>query len=401
MASPRKRSLLVLGSTGSVGRSTLEVVRAHPGRFSVAALVARTSVEVLVQQAREFRPGAVALVDPEAAEEARRALSGSGVDVRSGLRGVLSLFDDPGADAALVGVSGAAGLASTAESVRRGMRVALANKESLVMAGPHLLAEAARTGAEILPVDSEHSAVAQALMAGRREEVRRVLLTASGGALRDVPLDRLGEATPEAALRHPNWSMGKRITVDSATLVNKALEVVEAVHLFGVAPEQVEVVLHRQSVVHSMVEFRDGSVIAQLGRPDMRLPILWALSHPERPDWPAFRLDLADIARLDFEAPDGARYPGLELGYRAAREGGVAGAVLNAADEAAVDLFLRGRIRFTDICPLVAGALDRAARGAAAAPRGEGLEAFLGRAATADAEARRVVEEAARSLGRA
>ncbi len=400
MSSPRKRSVLVLGSTGSIGRSALEVIRAHPDRFEVAALAARGSAADLVEQARAVRPRAVALLEPEAAAEAREALRTSGVEVREGLPGILSLFDDPGGDAALVGVSGAAGLAGTVEAVRRGMRVALANKESLVVAGPHLLAEAARTGAEILPVDSEHSAVAQALLAGRREEVRRVLLTASGGALRDMPLDRLPAARPEDALRHPTWRMGRRITVDSATLINKALEVVEAVHLFRLPPERVEVVLHRQSVVHSMVEFRDGSVVAQMGRPDMRLPILWALAHPDRPDCPDIRLDLADIARLDFAAPDPRRYPGLALGYRAAREGGVAGAVLNAADERAVELFLEGRIAFTDIARLVGEALD-AARREDPGPEGEGLDAFLLKAQIADAAARRRVEEGAAALGRA
>jgi 1-deoxy-D-xylulose-5-phosphate reductoisomerase len=266
------------------------------------------------------------------------------------------------------------------------------------MAGPHLLRAAARTGAEILPVDSEHCAVAQAMRAGKLGEVRRVLLTASGGALRDVPLARLRDARPGDALRHPTWKMGRRITIDSATLMNKALEIVEAVHLFGIPAEKVEVVLHRQSVVHSMVEFRDGSVVAQLGRPDMRLPILWALAHPDRPDAPEFRLDLADVGRLDFAAPDPARYPALALGWDAARRGGAAGAVLNAADERAVELFLEGRIRFTDIAPLVAAALRRVPAGEG--PRGEGLAAFLGRARAADAAARLFVDGAAPARGR-
>jgi 1-deoxy-D-xylulose-5-phosphate reductoisomerase len=347
---------------------------------------------------REFRPKAAALLDPAAAAEARRALRGGKVDLREGLEGILSLFDRPGADTALVGISGAAGLSSTVEAVGRGMRVALANKESLVMAGPQLLRAAARTGAEILPVDSEHSAVAQAMLAGRRDEVRRILLTASGGALRDMPLARLRDARPGDALRHPTWKMGRRITVDSATLMNKSLEVLEAVHLFGLPPEAVEVVLHRQSFVHSMVEFRDGSVIAQMGRPDMRLPILWALAHPDRPDWPQFRLDLADMGRLDFAEPDPERYPALALGWEAARRGGVAGAVLNAADERAVELFLEGRIRFTDIAPLVASALRGVPAGIA--PRGEGLVPFLVRARAADAAARSAVDARASAHGR-
>ena len=398
MARKRKRSVLVLGSTGSIGRSALEVIRAHPDLFTVAGRAARGSVETFAAQVREFRPRAAALLEGDAAASARKLLRGVKCDLREGLEGILSLFEDPGADTALVGIAGAAGLSSTVEAIRHGMRVALANKESLVMAGPRLLRAAARTGAEILPVDSEHCAVAQAMLAGRREEVRRVLLTASGGALRDVPLDRLRDARPEDALRHPNWKMGRRITIDSATLVNKALEVVEAVNLFGLPPDRVEVVLHRQSVVHSMVEFRDGSVLAQLGKPDMRLPILWALAHPGRPDAPGFRLDLADIARLDFAAPDPRRYPALALGWRAARAGGVAGAVLNAADERAVELFLEGRIRFTDIAPLVAGALDRVPAGDE--PRDASLDAFLEDARAADAAARRTVDALAPAQGR-
>ncbi len=347
------RSVLVFGSTGSIGKSTLAVIREHPGRFRVAGLAAHQRAADIVSQWREFRPPAIALVDRAAADEARRALHGEPVEVREGEEGLVSLLDSPGCDTVLAGIAGAAGLASTFEAVRRGKRVAIANKESLVMAGPLLLAEARRSGAEILPVDSEHCAVAQAMLAGRREEVRRVLLTASGGALRDRPLESLRDATAMDALRHPTWKMGVRITIDSATLMNKALEVVEAVHLFGLPPERVEVVLHAQSIVHSMVEFRDGSVIAQLGRPDMRLPILWALAHPERPEVPGFRLEVSDLARLDFAAPDPRRYPALALGYAAAGAGGTAGAVLNAADERAVEAFVGGGIRFTDVARLV------------------------------------------------
>ncbi len=392
------RSVLVLGSTGSIGRSTLAVLGAHGRRFRLAGLVARASAAALVEQWREFRPPLVGLLDRDGAAEARRLLAGEPVEVREGVDGILSMIRREIADTVVVGVSGAAGLASTAEAVRRGLRVALANKESLVIAGPHLLAAAAASGAEILPVDSEHCAVAQALRAGRREEVLRILLTASGGALRDVPLADLAAATPEDALRHPTWRMGARITVDSATLMNKALEVIEAVHLFGLRPDQVEVVLHAQSVVHSMVEFRDGSVIAQLGRPDMRLPLLWALAHPDRPEEPDFRWDVRQMARLDFAAPDAARYPGLALGYEAARRGDLAGAVLNAADERAVELFLGRRIPFTSIVPLVRDALDECAPPGEAPPstsRGEALEGFLARAAAADAAARAAVDRRA------
>jgi 1-deoxy-D-xylulose-5-phosphate reductoisomerase len=388
------RPVLVLGSTGSIGRSALAVLREHRDRFAVAGLAARSRAEEVAADWREFRPPAVALEEPAAAARLRGLLAGEPVEILEGSGGILDLIRrlDPAAGGTvLVGISGAAGLASTAAAVRRGLRVALANKESLVMAGPALLAEAARTGASILPVDSEHCAVAQAMLAGRREEVRRVLLTASGGALRDRPLATLRDATPADALKHPTWSMGPRITVDSATLVNKALEIVEAVHLFGLPPARVEVVLHAQSFVHSLVEFRDGSVIAQLGRPDMRLPILWALAHPERPEVPGFRLRVEEMARLDFAAPDPARYPGLALGWRAAEAGGLAGAVLNAADERAVELFLEGRVRFTDIAGLVARALDAVP---AAPSAGAGLDAWLDAAAAADAGARAGVDAA-------
>jgi 1-deoxy-D-xylulose-5-phosphate reductoisomerase len=387
------RSVLVLGSTGSIGRSALQVIFDHRERFRVGGLVARSNARVLADQWRATRPPVVALLNPVAAEDARELLHGEPVEVREGLDGVLSLVDPAVADSVVVGIAGAAGLTATAAAVRAGLRVALANKESLVMAGPALLAEATRTGASILPVDSEHCAVAQALLAGRREEVRRILLTASGGALRGRPIADLSTATPADALLHPTWSMGRRITIDSATLINKALEVLEAVHLFGIAADQVEVVLHAQSVVHSMVEFRDGSVIAQMGRPDMRLPILWALAHPDRIDYPAFRFDPRETSRLDFAAPDPERYPGLALGYEAHRRGGLAGAVLNAADERAVELFLEGRIRFTDIVPLVAAVLrddDLTAFPGGVAPAD--LDAFLTAAFQADGRARAAVD---------
>jgi 1-deoxy-D-xylulose-5-phosphate reductoisomerase len=391
-----QRPVLVLGSTGSIGRSALAVLREHPDRFTVAGLAARERAEDVAAQWREFRPAAVAMEDPAAAARLRGLLRDEPVEVLEGTAGVLALIkrlDPREGGTVLVGIAGAAGLSSTAAAVRRGLRVALANKESLVMAGPALLAEARRTGASILPVDSEHCAVAQAMLAGRREEVRRVLLTASGGALRDVPVAALRDATPADALRHPTWAMGRRITVDSATLLNKALEIVEAVHLFELPPDRVEVVLHAQSVVHSLVEFRDGSVMAQLGRPDMRLPILWALAHPERPDVPAFRLEVAAMARLDFAVPDPDRYPGLALGWKAASRGGLAGAVLNAADERAVELFLEGRVRFTDIATLVGRALDAVAPEAPAPDAG--LDAWLAAAAGADAAARAAVDAGA------
>jgi 1-deoxy-D-xylulose-5-phosphate reductoisomerase len=366
----------------------------------VAGLAARASADVLIEQWREFRPPVMAVVNPQAADAVRSALAGEDVKVLEGPEALEAMLDEDEVDVVLQGVAGAAGLASTAEAVARGIDVALANKESLVLAGPHLLAEAERTGSEILPVDSEHCAIAQALRAGRLDEVHRIFLTASGGALRDRPLDDLATATAEDALRHPTWSMGRRITIDSATLMNKALEVLEAVHLFGVPASSIEVVLHAQSVVHSMVEFRDGSVLAQLGKPDMRVPILWALAHPDRPDYPDFRLDIRDMARLDFDTPDPDRYPALELGYRAAERGDIAGAVLNAADERAVQLFLEGRVGFTEIAKLVGDVLDELVPERVSSDDDEeSLEEFLNRATAADAAARDAVARRALPAG--
>jgi len=387
------RSVLVLGSTGSIGKSTLEVIRSHGDRFRVVGLAARGSADLLIRQWQEFRPPVLAVVNPQAADVVRQALKDEPVEIFEGHGALEALFDAQSADVVLQGIAGAAGLSSTAEAVARGIDVALANKESLVMAGPHLLAEAARTGSNIVPVDSEHCAIAQAMQAGQPHEVHRIILTASGGALRDRPLEDLASATVEDALKHPTWRMGRRITIDSATLMNKALEVVEAVHLFGVPASAVEVILHAQSVVHSMVEFRDGSVMAQLGQPDMRVPILWALAHPERPDYPEFRFDLSAMSRLDFSEPDPVRFPALALGYRAAERGDVAGAVLNAADERAVQLFLDGEIRFTDIARLVSAVLDELTpEGHTPAVDGnETLAEFLHRALAADAAARDAV----------
>jgi 1-deoxy-D-xylulose-5-phosphate reductoisomerase len=264
----------------------------------------------------------------------------------------------PDADVVLSAVVGAAGLAPALAALRAGKVLAVANKEALVAAGPLLMSASREHGGRIVPVDSEHSAVFQALQAGRPEEVESIILTASGGPFRTRPLDTFGAITAAEALRHPTWSMGPKITVDSATMMNKALEVIEAVCLFGLPPDRIRVALHPQAIVHSMVEFRDGSVVAQLGPPDMRLPVLYALSHPERLAYDGPRLRIADLRSLSFEDVDPRRYPALELGYRAAREGGVAGAVLNAANERAVDAFLSGRIPFPRITELAAEALD-------------------------------------------
>jgi len=352
------KTLLVLGSTGSIGRQTLDLVRRAPSDFRVAGLSAAESWERLLEQAREFRPRLVALLDEQAGERLRPALP-AGIGLRVGPQAAEELASELDYDLAVHGITGAAGVRSTQRILERGRALALANKESLVVAGELLTQLARSKGVPILPIDSEHSAVFQCLRGENPERVRRVLLTASGGAFRDVPLAELESATPEMALRHPNWDMGPRITVGSATLMNKALEVIEAHHLFGLEGERIEVVLHRQSIVHSMVEFVDGSVLAQMGPPDMRAPILFALHWPERKPSALAGFDLARFRELSFEAVDRERFPSLELGYRCVREGGDAGATLNAADEEAVQAFRSGRIGFQDIARVNRSVLER------------------------------------------
>lgn len=342
------KSLLVLGSTGSIGRQTLELVRAARGEFAVTGLAAGSSWERVAEQVREFRPAFVALTDPAAGERLRPLLP-PGTTLRTGPDAAELLCQEAPFDLAVHGITGAAGVRPSQRILERGKPLALANKESLVVAGEPLLALARAHDVAVLPIDSEHSAIFQCLRGEALGKVRRILLTASGGAFRDVPLDALARATPAEALRHPNWDMGPRITIGSATLMNKALEVIETHHLFGLAPEQIEVVLHRQSVVHSMVEFVDGSVLAQMGPPDMRGPIQFALTWPERRPSELVGFDLSVFRTLTFEAVDAQRFPALELGYRCVREGGDAGAVLNAADEEAVQAFRDGKIGFQDI----------------------------------------------------
>ena len=351
------RGIVVLGATGSVGTRAADVLEQHPDRFRVVGLAAARRGAELLALARRLRARVIALVDEEAAERLRPSLAPGDPEVRSGEAGLLSLPAEPGVDAVLQATSGAAGLAASLETVRRGLRLALANKESLVVAGPLLTAAARATGAEIVPVDSEHCALHQCLRAGAPREVRRLILTASGGPFLRADAARLARATPAEALAHPTWDMGPRITVDSATLMNKAFEVIEARWLFDVPPERIEVVVHPQSVVHSMVEFVDGSVVAQMGPPDMRGPVRWALSWPERLPAPQPRFDVRDYASLTFLPPDRERFPALDLGYEAARRGGTAGAALNAADEVAVERFLAGDLPFPAIAAACASAL--------------------------------------------
>ena len=353
------QQIVILGSTGSVGRSGLDVIDHDGGRrLRAYGLSAHSQGQLLVEQARATRPRFVTVTSPEALDEVTAGVRGAGVEVLSGRDGVIRMVTDPATDRVLTAIVGAAGLEGTWAALEAGKTVALANKETLVVAGPLVMALAEARQARILPVDSEHSAIFQALASGRPREVRRVILTSSGGPFRGKTAPELRDVTPEQALRHPTWSMGPKISVDSATLMNKALEVIEARWLFGLEPEQIEVVVHPESVVHSMVEFVDGSVVAQLSPPDMRLPIQLALTYPDRVAGPCPLLDLTQAMTLRFEPPDRATFPALDLGFEVMRRGGTAGAALNAANEAAVTRFLAGEIGFLDIPRACRAALD-------------------------------------------
>ena len=364
----------ILGATGSIGRSTLDVVRSLGPDYRVVGMSAGSNWEALGRLAAEFRPRRVALADVRAAEELARAAGLDGATILSGPEAASEVAQADDADVVVSAIVGAAGLEPTLAAVRAGKRVALANKEALVMAGRLVLDEAAKSGATLLPVDSEHSAVFQAKLAGKDDEVRRVILTASGGPFRTRAPEEFESISAAEALEHPTWSMGPKITVDSATLMNKALEIIEARWWFDIDPGRIEVWIHPQSVVHSMVEFVDGSVVAQLGPADMRLPIQYALTYPERKRGRSSLLTVKDMSRLTFEMPDTSRFPALELGYRAAREGGTAGAALNAANEVAVEAFLEGRCAFTDIPSAVRAAMDARRAGDSVSPRGPGLD---------------------------
>jgi 1-deoxy-D-xylulose-5-phosphate reductoisomerase len=356
------RRLAVLGSTGSVGEQTLAVAEANPSRFRVVALAARRNVEKLAAQVRRFRPERVAVAEPAAARELRERLGPFPVEIAEGPEGLASAAAC-GADLCVAAIVGAAGLEPTLAAIRAGTDVALANKEVLVMAGALVLRELRARGAALLPVDSEHSAIFQALGGQARERVRRLILTASGGPFRGWPAERIARATVADALRHPNWEMGPKITIDSASLMNKGLEVIEARWLFEMPPERIDVVVHPESIVHSAVEFVDSSVIAQLGLPDMRVPIAVALAHPDRLELDLPRLDLSALGALHFEPPDTKRFPCLSLAYAALAADEAAPAVLNAANEVAVAEFLGGRIAF----PRIAAANDAVLEAHAAA----------------------------------
>ena len=366
------KRLAVLGSTGSVGVSTLDVVARHPDRFRVTALAAGRNDARLLEQCIAHRPVHAVLSDPDAAERLRKAAKAEGLatEVHCGAQSLEALVARDDVDAVMAAIVGAAGLPATLAAARAGKTVLLANKEALVMSGALFMKAVAEGGATLLPIDSEHSAIFQSLprgfMCGRageleRSGVRRVLLTASGGPFRTTPLDRLARVTPQQACAHPNWVMGRKISVDSATMMNKGLEVIEAHWLFGAPLEAIQVVVHPQSVIHSMVEYADGSVIAQLGQPDMRTPIACAMAHPERIDSGVSPLDFTTLGALEFERLDTQRFPCMTLAREAIREGGTAPAVLNAANEIAVESFLDGKLHFTGIAEVIESVLAEAA----------------------------------------
>ncbi len=352
------KTIALLGATGSIGRQTLEVVRELG--LSVAALTAHTQIDLLERQARQLMPRLAVLYDEAAAQELRRRLRGTGIEVMAGEEGLLAAATLPEADTVVTAVMGSVGLKPTLAAIRQGKRIALANKETLVCAGELVMDAAAQYGAEIVPVDSEHSAVFQCLQGCRdRGEVKRILLTCSGGPFYGRTFEELECVTAADALRHPNWHMGPKITVDSATLMNKGLEIIEAMRLYRLPVEQVQAVIHRQSIVHSLVEYRDGALLAQLGTPDMKLPIRYALTYPCRAESPDAPLDLLTCGALTFAPPDETAFPCLRLARQAARIGGTACAILNGANEAAVGLFLAGEIGFNDIPRRVERAMER------------------------------------------
>ena len=384
----KRENVTILGATGSIGVNTLDVIRRHPDRYRVFALCAHTQIDKLFEQVREFAPEFAVVRDAALAAElgSRCRNAGLSTAVRHGIEALVDMAAHPDVATVMAAIVGAAGLEPTLAAARAGKKILLANKEVLVMAGELFMHAVREHGAVLLPVDSEHNAIFQSLPTdfsrGLSEcGVRRILLTASGGPFRTTPRTALADVTPEAACAHPNWVMGPKISVDSASMMNKGLEVIDAHWLFACTPEQIQVVVHPQSVIHSLVEYTDGSVLAQLGNPDMRTPIAYALAYPERIEAGVPSLDLFQIARLDFEAPDFERFPCLQLAYAALRAGGTAPAILNAANEIAVAAFLDRRLSFLGIPRLIEATL-------AALPAGP--EGSLADVLTADAEARRI-----------
>lgn len=384
----KREKVTILGATGSIGVNTLDVIRRHPDRYRIFALCAHTQIDKLFEQVREFAPEFAVVRDAALADELGLRCRNAGLStaVRHGMEALVEMAAHPDVDTVMAAIVGAAGLEPTLAAAKTGKKILLANKEVLVMAGELFMHAVREHGAVLLPVDSEHNAIFQSLPTDFSRGlsacgVRRILLTASGGPFRTTPRAALADVTPEAACAHPNWVMGPKISVDSASMMNKGLEVIEAYWLFACTPEQIQVVVHPQSVIHSLVEYTDGSVLAQLGNPDMRTPIAYALAYPERIDAGVPSLDLFQIARLDFEAPDFERFPCLQLAYAALRAGGTAPAILNAANEIAVAAFLDRRLSFLGIPQLIESTL-------AALPAGP--EGSLADVLMADAEARRI-----------
>ena len=355
------KRVIILGSTGSIGCSALSVAENLADEITIVGLAAGSQWEKMADQVARFRPRMAVLFDRDAADRLAHRLAGSGLDVeiRGGPDELVRMVKELDCDFVLSGIVGVAGLPATLAAVERGLTIGLANKESLVVAGRLMVDAADRSGARLIPVDSEHSAIYQSLHSGRHEEIERIFLTASGGPFRTWSRERMKEATPADALKHPTWQMGPKITIDSATMMNKALEIIEAKWLFNVDPDRIEVVIHPESIIHSMVAFRDGSVVAQMGCPDMRTPIQYALTYPRRLAAGGDRLDFSKLDRMHFEPPDPARFPSLRLGHEVARQGGTAGSAVNAANEAGVTAFLEGRIGFLDLVCIVEDVLKR------------------------------------------
>ena len=386
-----RRRVTVLGSTGSVGSSTLDLMaRAEEtgtGAFEVEALTGGANIARLVEQARQWKPRIAVTADPARLNELRDALAGTGVEAAAGDEAVVEAAARP-ADWIMASIVGSAGLRSAWAAAANGGVLALANKESLVCCGPALMARVRAAGGRLIPVDSEHSAIFQVFPADAPHQVEKLILTASGGPFRQTPLERMRAVTPREAVAHPNWSMGAKISVDSATMANKGLEMIEAAYLFGMPAERIDVVVHPESIIHSLVEYVDGSTLAQMGPPDMRTPIACALAWPERIAWPAPKLDLAALGKLTFEAPDETRFPALSLARQALTEGGAAPAIFNAANEVAAWAFLDGRLGFLNIAAVVAETLDRSTREGLAFGSGDACASAL----SVDAQARRIAE---------
>jgi len=352
------KKITILGSTGSIGVSTLEIVAAYPDRFQVVALTAGNNLELLRQQIELFRPRMVSVLTADLARQLDRMLTGGKPEIHHGVAGLIAAATAAESDVVVAAIVGAAGLVPTAAAIKAGKDIALANKETLVTAGRLMMDLVRERGVRLFPVDSEHSAIFQSLEGQSRKDVKRIILTASGGPFLTLPLDRLAQVSVADALNHPNWSMGQKITIDSATMMNKGLEVIEARWLFDVPPEQIAVNIHPQSIIHSMVEYADGCVMAQLGVPDMKAPIAYALTYPERIPTGVKPLDLTELSGLTFLAPDYRRFPSLKLAYDALAAGDSMPAVMNAANEVAVEAFLKGKIGFTDIATSIARTMD-------------------------------------------